>query len=105
MDSEINEAPKLAICSVPSHRADGSRDDQCSAESLVEGVIAFFGHYGQPRGWDCSDAGSRGSTAAQTAGSTRVPSAHMISVTFTRSLIGSHPQSNPGSHNDRLMAT
>ena len=36
-DSEIDEA----TCSVPSHWVDGSRDNRCSVESLVERVIAF----------------------------------------------------------------
>src|ERR1019366_1314460 len=29
------------LCPVPSHRAEGSRDDHCSAESLVEAMSAF----------------------------------------------------------------
>jgi hypothetical protein len=35
--SEIDEA----TYSVPSHRVEGSRDHECVAESLVEGVIAL----------------------------------------------------------------
>ncbi|HZM57771.1 MAG TPA: hypothetical protein VFC03_22410 [Acidimicrobiales bacterium] len=39
--SEMDECPQLATYPVPMHRADGSHDDRCFAESLVEGVIAY----------------------------------------------------------------
>jgi hypothetical protein len=37
----MDECPQLATNPVPMHRADGSHDDRCFAESLVEGVIAY----------------------------------------------------------------
>ncbi len=49
--------------------------------------------------------GVRGSTAAQTVATTSGSSARMMSVTSTRSLVGTHPESNLGLHNDRWMVT
>lgn len=59
----------------------------------------------QPNRWVFGIGGINASIAAQTASTTSVSSARMMSLTSTWSLVGSHPESNLGPHNDRWMVT